>query len=243
MSPKPDPPAGSHTQILFVTGYHNLPGVSQAEWIGYYAPREMERLRNELTSYIDHQLNLFSECSEYDEYFLHAEYDRPADMIDDFEEAAFRSALSLAERHSDINELDSWEILRGFRVVIRRRLASGDLAVIRSAIQLFNGIVEGAIECVDEGNPRSCIRIETATEFGPRFVDGLLKSIEFSQKPWRYDPYSEFIGKTFAPLRPLIEILHGLVHYDGWPRTDLAVGELLLVVYYFNRVVEEEWQS
>ena len=54
---------------------------------------------------------------EYDEYFLHAEYDRPADMIDDFEEAAFRSALSRAERLSEINDLDSWEILRGLHAV------------------------------------------------------------------------------------------------------------------------------
>jgi hypothetical protein len=231
------------TDLVFVSAYHKLPGVSEAEWIGYYTPSEMERLRNELTSYIDHQLGLFSECSEYDEYFLHAEYDRPADMIDDFEEAAFRSALSPAERHSDINELDSWELLHGFRVVIRRRVATGNLAEIRSAIGLFNGIVESAIECVDDGNPCSRIRIETAAEFGPRFIDRLLGSVESLKQTWRYDPYERFIGEKFAPLKPLIDNLHRLVHYDGWPRTDLAVGGLLLIVYYFKQVVEEEWQS
>jgi len=202
----------------------------------------MERLRNELTSYIDHQLNLFSECSEYDEYFLHAEYDRPADMIDDFEEAAFRSALSPAERHADINELDSWEILRGFRVVIRNRLGRGDLAEIRSEIQLFNGIMEGALGNVEYENPCSHLQIETAEEFGPRFVDWLLKSVEDLNRAWIDDPFWKFIGEKFAPLKPLLDVLHTLVHSELWPYSDLAVGELLLIVYYFKQVMEEEWQ-
>lgn len=243
MSPNPDPPHAGPTQILFITGYHNLPGLSEGEWIGYYAPSELDRLRNELTSYINLQLDLFSEHSEYAEYFSLAQYDHPADSISDVEQTTFRSALSPPERHSEINELDSWEILRGFRAVILKRVASGDFAEIRSAIELFNRIIEGAIECVDSGNPRSYILIETAKEFGPRFVDGLLESIEFSKKPWRYDPYREFIGGTFAPLKPLIDILHSLVHYEAWPRNDLAVGELLLIVYHFKRVIEEEWQA
>jgi hypothetical protein len=230
------------TDLVFISAYHKLSGVSEAEWIGYYAPGEMDRLRTELTSYVDHQLDLFSVNSDYEEYFALVEYDHSADMIRDFEEAAFRSALSPADRNANINDLDSLAILCGFRGVIRNRLGSGNMAEIRSAVELFNGIIEGAIECVDDGNPRSRIRVETAAEFGPVFVDGLLKSIEVSQKPWRYDPYSEFIGETFAPLKPLLDILNRLVHCDGWPRTDLAVGELLLVVCYFKQVVEEEWQ-
>jgi hypothetical protein len=134
MSPNPDPPPAGPTQLLFVTRYHNLPGLSEGQWIGYYAPSQMDRLRNELTNYINLQLDLFSEHSEYAEYFSLAEYDRPADSISGFEEAAFRSALSPVQRNTDINELDSSEILRGFRAVILKRAASGDLAEIRSAL-------------------------------------------------------------------------------------------------------------
>ena len=126
---------------------------------------------------------------------------------------------------------------------IRKRVASGDLAEIRTAIQLFNGIMEGALENVDYENPRSHIRIETAEEFGPRFIDWLLNSVEDLNRTWLYNPLWKFIGEKFAPLQPLLNVLHKRAHSELWPRTDLAIGELLLVVYYFNRVVEEEWQS
>ena len=103
--------------------------------------------------------------------------------------------------------------------------------------------MEGALENVDYENPRSHIRIETAEEFGPRFIDWLLNSVEDLNRTWLYNPLWKFIGEKFAPLQPLLNVLHKRAHSELWPRTDLAIGELLLVVYYFNRVVEEEWQS
>ena len=76
------------TELIFA-GYHNLPGVSESEWIGDYAPGQMERLSNELTDYIDHQLDLFS--GHYSGYFLLAEYDHPADMIVSFRQGCMKS--------------------------------------------------------------------------------------------------------------------------------------------------------
>jgi hypothetical protein len=100
------------TELIFVSACHNLPGVSEAESIGYYAPGEMERLRGELTLYIDHQLNLFS--GHYSGYFLLAEYDHPADMIHDFEGAAFRDLSTGTATHAIPETLNSPPI-RGLR--------------------------------------------------------------------------------------------------------------------------------
>jgi len=132
MSPKPELPSPGSRQLLFVTAYHNLPGISEGEWIAYFATEETNRLRQELASYINHQLDLFSVNSDYAEYFSLADYDNPADSISDSEVEAFRSALSPAERHTSINDLDSYELLRGFRAVILSRIASGDLTETRS---------------------------------------------------------------------------------------------------------------
>ena len=241
MSPEAEIPTGGKTELIFVSAYHNLPGVSEGERVDYYAPHELQRLGSDLTSYIRNQLDLFSENSSYAEYFSLADYDNPADSISEAEEATFRSALSPAELTTPLAELDAREILHGFRAVILKRVTSRDLAEIRNGIDLFNWIVEGAIECVDSGNPRSVISIESAAQFGPRFVDGLIRSIEcLKQTP--YDPYERFIGETFAPLKPLLDLLHPMVHSLTWPRNDIAIGELLLIVYYFRRVVEEECQ-
>jgi hypothetical protein len=229
--------------FVFASAYHNLPGISDGEWVGYYAPAEFERLGRDLKSYIEHQLDLFAENSDYAEYFSLADYGDPTDSISDVEEVTFRSALSPAEQNTTLGELDTRDVLHGFRAVILKRVASGDLAEIRSGLELFNRIVEDAIECVDSGNPRSYIRLETAAEFGPRFIDGLLGSVESLKQTWGYDPYERFIGEKFAPLKPLLDLLHTLVHSEAWPRNDLALGELLLIVYYFKRLVEEQWQA
>jgi hypothetical protein len=40
-----------------------------------------------------------------------------------------------------------------------------------------------------------------------------------------------------------LSLLRPLVHDEEWPRNDLALGRLLLIVDCFKRVVEEEGQS
>jgi hypothetical protein len=93
------------------------------------------------------------------------------------------------------------------------------------------------------GTPAPTSGLKPPAEFGPRFIDGLLGSVESLKLTWRHDSYERFIGKKFAPLKPLLDLLHTLVHNEAWPRNDLALGELLLIVYYFKRLVEEERQA
>jgi hypothetical protein len=56
------------------------------------------------------------------------------------------------------------------------------------------------------------------------------------------DSYRRFLGERFAPLKPLLDTLQPIVHRDGWPRNNLGLGRVLLVVDYFKQVVGE-WNS
>jgi hypothetical protein len=59
---------------------------------------------------------------------------------------------------------------------------------------------------------------------------------------WGVDSYRQFVGENFKHLKPLLDTLHRIVHREGWPRNDLALGRVLLVVDYFKQVVED-WGS
>ena len=72
-----------------------------------------------------------------------------------------------------------------------------------------------------------------------QFVDRLVESVKHQKEIRTRGSYEEFIGQKFAPLKPVLNMLHVLVHSEGWPRNDLALGELLLVVSYFKQVVGE----
>src|SRR5579864_3321983 len=56
------------TDLIFVRAYHNLPGISQGEWIDYYGPASIGRLRQDVKSYVQHQLQLFTMSADYGEY-------------------------------------------------------------------------------------------------------------------------------------------------------------------------------
>ena len=114
------------------------------------------------------------------------------------------------------------------------RISVGDLEDIRGAAELFNGI----LEC-DE-SPRSYMSIEAAKEFGPWFIDRIIGAIEGLDQRWQHDTYERFIGEKFKPLRPLLEMLRPVVQHEGWPWTDLSLGQLLLIVDYFKKVVERD---
>lgn len=116
----------------------------------------------------------------------------------------------------------------------------GGLDDIRSALELFGYIMECAIEAVDDRNPRSYIALSTAEEFGPWFMDGLLEAVdEGARRTLRYTAYQSFLGETLQPLKPLLDNLALMVHREGWPRDDFALGRFLLVVDYFKGIVEE----
>ena len=228
------------TELVFVWAYHNLPDDPddpEGECVEYYAPTEWERLRRDLKKHIGEQLDRFSERSGYAEYFALADYGNPADSITDAEQAVFRSTLDPDDRNIALDQLHASDALRGLRAVILQRVGSGDLTEIRSGVELFNWIIEGAVEGVDSKNPCSRISMRMAAEFGPWFVDRLLGSVERLMETSRYAPYDKFIGESFAPLKPVLDLLCPLVHREAWPRDDLALGRLLLIVDYLNRIV------
>jgi hypothetical protein len=237
MATNAEHPPSIATELIFVYAYHNLPDISEAEWIDYYASPEFNGLRDDLKTHIEWQLDLFSD----EDYFSAAEYDVD-DAISDAEKAVFRSGLGPEDRETPFEELHPTDLLAGFRAVMLERVASGDLSDIRRAVGLFNHTMEYAIDGLLNRNPRSYIRIETAAQFGPWFIDRLFKSIESLKQSWRHDLYTKFIGGKFEALEPVLSMMRPLVLDEGWPHSDLALGRLLLIVDCFKKVVEEEWQ-
>src|ERR1022692_3101387 len=70
MATNAEHPPSIATELIFVNAYHNLPDISEAEWIDYYAPPEFNGLRDDLKTHIEWQLDLFSD----EDYFSAAEY-------------------------------------------------------------------------------------------------------------------------------------------------------------------------
>ena len=235
-------PPGTATEVLFVYAYHNLPGISDGSWVEYYAPARLEELRQALKSHIEHQLDLFSESYDYEEYFSIAEYGNPRDSISDDELSTFQSALASEDRQTPLHELHPRDVLWGFRAVILKRIA-GDLTEVRWAIELFNDIMESAIEAVDNHNARSYVRLQTAREFGPWFIEYLLEAVKALQQTRRQDSYHLFIAEKFSHLKPILDILHPVIHSTAWPHSDLSLGQFLLIVDYYKKVVEDDWHS
>lgn len=240
--PNAAPHSNKAADYVFVHAYHDLPGISEGEWVEYYHLASLERLRDDLTRYLEHQLDLFSRSCDYEEYFSLAEYDDPEDALAEAELTVFRSSLSAQDREAPLEELHALDVLRGYRAVMLQRISAGDLDDVRSAVELFNGIIESAIGSVDEHNPRCYISIETAREFGPWFVAGLLGSIKRLEQAWRHDAYDRFVGERFKPLQPVLELLQPAVQHEGWPHSDISLGRLLLIVDYFKKLVEEDWR-
>jgi hypothetical protein len=229
------------TPLLFVYAYHNLPGISDGEWLAYYNPRSLKRLRGDLRGYVQHQLNLFSKCFDFEDAFSQAEYVE-IESIGEDEVVVFRSALRLQVRDVPLDELHPRDQLNGLRAVVLLRIDEGNLDGIRSGLDLFDNIMESGIPTDDARNPRSYIWLKAASEFAPWFIDSLLESIASLKQQWGVDSYRRFVGERFEPLKPLLDKLDPIVHREGWPRNDLALGEFLLIVDYFRQVVED-WSS
>ena len=213
-------------------GYHKLPGISEGEWLEYYRPTALGRLRRDLKNYVNQQLNLFSTSGDYGEFFCVAEFEEWRSLDED-EIKVFKLALPPEERNTSPEELHPADCLNGLRAVMLQRIVEGDLTEIRSALELFDSIIESAIEAVDERNPRSYITLQSAAEFAPWFIDRLLESVDpDARRPWRHDPHQTVVGETLQPLKPILDSLGHAVHQRGWPRDDLALGRFLLVVDY-----------
>jgi hypothetical protein len=234
--------SGAPGRWIFVEAYYNLPGIWESEWVEYYPATNLDRLRSELKSHIEHQLDLFSE-SEYEDHFSAAEYGNPEEFITADELPLFRAALPKSGQQLPLDELHPRDQLKGYRAVLLNRVANGDWAALQSAVYRFNWLIEAAIEGVDDRDARSYIEIKTEKDFAPSFIGSLLASIDRLQEPRRrYDHYSEFIGERFQPLKPLLEILRPSVSHPAWPSSDLALGRFLLIVDYF-KVVSDEYSN
>lgn len=230
--------------LIFARTYYNLPGVWESESVEYYPTTDIDRLRNDLKSHIEHQIDLFSESADYEAYFCSAHYGIPEDQIAPDELPLFRASVPESERQLPPPKMHPSDQLAGYRAVILNRVAKGDWSALLSAADCFNWLIEAAIECVDDQNPRSYIQIRTEKEFAPSFVEGLLASIDRLREPRRrYDHYSEFIGEKFQPLKPLLEILRPSVLHPAWPHSDLALGRFFLIVDYFKVVSDEYTDS
>jgi hypothetical protein len=181
--------------LIFVHAYHNLPGFSQGEWINYYDLAAINRLRQDLKTYIEHQLDLFVKSTDYGEYFCVAEYDGVWDGLAEDEVVVLRQALEPEDRSTAFEALHPTDMLKGLRAVILYDIAEGDLDRLRWALSLFNAIIESAVEAVDSLNPRSYIRLLTTEEFAPWFIDSLLESIRCRRQEWRLHAYEKFVGQ------------------------------------------------
>ncbi len=96
--------SGAPGRWIFVEAYYNLPGIWESEWLEYYPATNLERLRSELKSHIEHQLDLFSE-SEYEDHFSAAEYGNLEDDVSADELLLFRATLPKSEQRLPLNEL------------------------------------------------------------------------------------------------------------------------------------------
>jgi hypothetical protein len=198
-------PATDATPLLFVYAHHNLPGISDVEWIEYYGPRDQGRFFQDIKIYLQDQLDLFTMSADYGEYFSAAEYD--VDGLGDKELEIFRSALAREERNRPLEDLHSADIFAGLRAVMLHQVAAGAVDDVRASLSLFNEIIACAVEGTDERNPRSCIQIQTAGEFAPSFIDRLLESVGSLKQPWGVDPYRRFVGERVEHLKPLLDFL------------------------------------
>jgi hypothetical protein len=236
-------PTTKATPLLFVYAYHNLPGISDGEWIEYFGPKDGARLLWDIRSYLQDQLDLFRMSADYGEYFSVAGYDVALEALGEDQLEIFRSALAPEERSRPLADLHSADIFDGLRAVMIHNLDAGAFDDVRAALRLFNEIISSAVEGTDERNPGSYIQIQTAGEFAPWFIDRLLESVGSLTQEWGVDPYRRFVGERIEHLKPLLDMLQKRVRREGWPRNDFALGGVLLVVDYYRQVVVESWSG
>jgi hypothetical protein len=232
---------GKPTEVIFMYAYHNLPGISEAEWVEYYTLANLHGLQQDLAAYIKQQVDLFSESYDYEDYFSCADYGIVEDWVDESEWPIFRSRLDPEDHARPLGELHPRGVLEGFRGVMEHRVVSGELDKMRGAVGLFNFVMEAVLEGVDSHNARSYIRLERADEFAPWLIDSMLSAIASLKEQHRRDAYEEFVGEALEPVRPLIEMVGRRVRREGWPQSDLTLGKFLLLADYYKEVVEQRW--
>jgi hypothetical protein len=134
-----------NTDVLFVTTYHHLPGVSDGEEIGYYVPGQEERLSHDLVQAFRHYSSLFASSCDYEDHFSCAEYGVTDDSFDEIETNVFRSVLSGAERHQPVQDLHPRDVFSGCCAVVEARLQSAETRTVLSGVGLLNDLMESGL--------------------------------------------------------------------------------------------------
>jgi hypothetical protein len=208
-------------QLVFVHCAYDLPGVYCAAWIDYYYTADLSRLRHDLIAHVDSQLELFSESADYGDYFCGADYGVSEGSLDDDEEAVFRSALDKENKSCQLDDLRPSEVLEGIRAIIKQRIQIGTLADIGQALALFKTTIDDGLSDVTHCDAYSWIAVQHPRQFARSFLEDLA------------------VNKAFEPLAPLLKMLRRRVDDVTWPRSDVDLGQLLLVVDYYNDLNED----
>lgn len=222
------------TELVFVWGAHALPGVSSGEWVGYYRPPLGRQFAVELGEYLRFQMDLFAD-SIYEDYFSQAPYRSLDEELTEAEWAAFRSGLGAADRDTPFESLCGRRLLRGYDAVVHHRIATGDWEKVQEGVHLFGELLGVALDGVDWENPYSEVEVSGVKEFGPMFVERLLRNVAGCED-FRTGAFERFVGRSFEGWRPALEQLQRAVGSEGWPCDDLSLGRLLFVVDHFNDV-------
>jgi hypothetical protein len=227
---------------LFLTVFHNLPGVSDGIETNYYTDGEKQRLSWDLASAVKFYLDIFVNSYYYQEYFSSAEYVVGDDWLNDLELSIFRLAIDLDQRTVPLTELHPQDTLNGCYAVIESRIRSEDIADWRRGIDLFNDVMEAALSADEFSDPGCSILLRTTKEFAPEFISDLLDSVgSTDQDRWRSKQYPriEFVGAAFRPLLPLLEMIKKRVDRAGWPQSDIALGKFLLILDHYQEVMRQ----
>ncbi len=225
------------TDLVFVSTYHNLPGVSDGLAIDYYSPGET--LQQNLIPAVKHFIDLFSESGDYEDEFCNGDYDI-TDSFDEGEKDIFRLATDPALMKDWRENLSSLEVFNGCCAVVNACLRQPDIATNQRGIEIFNDLME-SILLNDERGAGCEILIETSQSFGRRFITELLNEIRQPDEDQSHFRSFHLYGSNrdaIPPLGPLLEILESATRQDIWPRNDLALGKLLLVVDYYRELVK-----
>jgi hypothetical protein len=229
-----------NTDVLFVTIYHNLPGVSDGEEIGYYLPGQEERLSHDLVQAFRHYSSLFASSYDYEDDFSCAEYGVTDDSFDEIETNVFRSVLSGAERHQPVQDLHPRDVFNGCCAVVEARLQSAETRTVLSGVGLLNDLMESGLPADDSRNPRCYIQVQTAQEFAGPFLRWLTEIADFPRSLRSASAKAERVRTGLQPFRDLVVAVEKSMQENRETLSDFVIGRFLLIADHYLHVIGED---
>jgi hypothetical protein len=231
-----------NTDVLVFTIYHNLPGVSEGEEIGYYLPSQAEQPRCELLHGFRRYSELFSQSFEYEDSFSCADYGVDEDSFNDLEMGTFRSALSRTERQQPIEALHPRDVFNGCCAVVADRLQNSAIETVRAGVGLFNHLMESGLPADDSRNPRCYIQVQTAQEFAGPFLRWLTEIAESQCSLHSVSSKTDKVRKGFQPLLDAIATLETSMQACEGPLSDFVIGRFLLILDHYLHVTSRDME-